>query len=119
MTRRLVILGTTVTVPDPASATDLAAGFREQGGSLGDLEGTLQTLTRPDAWGDWTGLAADAFGQSIGQLPGEVADIRDAYGVVAAALQEYAGQIEPVIAALTSLSYRAEEAEGTLTATRN
>jgi uncharacterized protein YukE len=119
MTRQIVILGTSVTVPDPGGVAALAGSFRDVDGSLGDLEGTLQTLTRPDAWGDWTGLAADAFGQSIGQLPGEVADIRDAYGVVSAALQEYAGQIEPVIAALTSLSYRAEDAEGTLTATRN
>ena len=42
MTRRLVILGTTVTVPDPASVTSLAAAFRGQGGQLADLEDTLQ-----------------------------------------------------------------------------
>jgi uncharacterized protein YukE len=118
MTRRLVILGTTVTVPDPASATDLAAGFREQGGHLADLEATLQTLTRPDAWGDWTGLAADAFGQSIGQLPAEIGDVRDAYDDVASALQRYAGQLEPVVNSLTALSFQAEDAEGTLTAVR-
>lgn len=118
MTRRLVILGTTVTVPDPASATDLAAGFREQGSHLADLEGTLQTLTRPDAWGDWTGLAADAFGQSIGQLPAELGDVRDAYDDVASALQRYAGQLEPVVNSLTALSFQAEDAEGTLTAVR-
>jgi uncharacterized protein YukE len=119
MTRQIVILDTSVTVPDPASVTALAGSFGDVNGCLAELEGTLQTLTRPDAWGDWTGLAADAFGRSIGQLPGEVEDIRDAYGAVVAALLEYAGQLEPVIAALTSLSYRAEEAEGTLTATRN
>jgi uncharacterized protein YukE len=119
MTRQIVILDTSVTVPDPASVTALAGSFGDVNGCLAELEGTLQTLTRPDAWGDWTGLAADAFGRSIGQLPGEVEDIRDAYGAVVAALREYAGQLEPVIAALTSLSYRAEEAEGTLIATRN
>jgi hypothetical protein len=118
MTRRLVILGTTVTVPDPASATDLAAGFREQGSDLADLEATLQSLTRPDAWGDWTGLAADAFGQSIGQLPAEIGDVRDAYDDVASALQRYAGQLEPVVNSLTALSFQAEDAEGTLTAVR-
>ncbi len=118
MTRRLVILGTPVTVPDPASATDLGVSFREVSGHLADLEGTLQTLTRPDAWGDWTGQAADAFGQSIGQLPAELGDMADAYGQVASALARYAGQLEPVVNSLTALSFQAEDAEGTLTAVR-
>lgn len=118
MTRRLVILGTTVTVPDPPSATDLSVSFRGVGGHLADLEGTLQTLTRPDAWGDWTGLAADAFGQSIGQLPAELGDMASAYGEVASALQRYAGQLEPVVNSLTALSYQAEDAEETLAAVR-
>ena len=116
MTRRLVILGTTVTVPDPASVTDLAAGFREQGGQLADLEETLQALNRSHAWGEWTGQAADTFGQSLGQLPGEVAEVRDAYGDVASVLQRYAAELEPVVSALSSLSFRAEDAEGNLQA---
>jgi uncharacterized protein YukE len=87
--------------PDPASATDLGVSFREVSGHLADLEGTLQTLTRPDAWGDWTGLAADAFGQSIGQLPAELGDMAGAYGKAASALQRYAGQLEPVVNSLT------------------
>src|SRR5580700_8459026 len=118
MTLRLVILGTTVTVPDPASATDLAAGFREQGGHLADLEATLQALSRPDAWGDWTGLAADAFGQSIGRLPAELGDVAGAYDDVASGLQRYANALEPVVNALASLSFQAEDAEGTLAAVR-
>jgi uncharacterized protein YukE len=117
MARQLVILGTSVTLPDPASVTDLAASFAEQGGQLADLESALQALGRPDAWGDWTGLAADAFGQSIGQLPAELGDVCDAYGDVAAALRQYAGQLEPVVDALSALSYPAEEAEYTLAAT--
>jgi uncharacterized protein YukE len=116
VTRRLVILGTTVTVPDPASVTDLAAGFRAQGGHLADLEETLQALNRPHAWGEWTGQAADTFGQSLGQLPGEVAEVRDAYGDVASVLQRYAAELEPVVSALSSLSFRAEDAEGNLQA---
>ncbi len=119
MTRRLVILGTPVTVPDPVAATGLATSFRGMGGHLADLEATLQALTRPDAWGDWTGLAADAFGQSIGQLPAELGDARDAYEDVASALQRYASEVEPVVNALTSLSFKAEDAEGTLAAVRN
>ena len=118
MTRQLVILGTSVTLPDPASVTDLAAGFQQQGGQLADLETTLQALNRPDAWGDWTGLAADAFGQSIGQLPAELGDVRDGYEDVASALRQYAGQLEPVVNSLTSLSFQAEDAEGTLAAVR-
>ena len=116
MTRQLVILGTSVTLPDPASVTDLAAGFQQQSGQLADLETTLQALTRPDAWGDWTGLAADAFGQSIGQLPAELGDVRDGYEDVASALQQYAGQLEPVVNSLSSLSFQAEDAEGALAA---
>ncbi len=116
MTQRLVILGTTVTLPDPASATDLAAGFRGQGGQLAELETTLQSLTRPEAWGQWTGQAADAFGQSLGQLPAEIGEVRDAYDEVASVLQRYAAELEPVVNALTSLSFQADDAEGTLAA---
>jgi uncharacterized protein YukE len=119
VSRRLVVLGTSVTLPDPASVTDLAVSFQQQGGQLADLQTTLQSLTRPDAWGDWTGLAADAFGQTIGQLPAELGDARDAYDDVASALRQYAGQLEPVINSLISLSYQAEDAEGTLAAVQD
>jgi uncharacterized protein YukE len=118
MTRQLVILGTSVTLPDPASAADLAASFQELSGHLAGLETTLQALTRPDAWGVWTGLAADEFGRSIGQLPAELGDVREAYGDVASALRQYAGQLEPAVSSLVSLSFRAEDAEGTLAAVR-
>lgn len=117
MARQLVILGTSVTLPDPASVSDLAARFQAQGGQLAEAETTLQALARPDAWGEWTGQAADAFGQSIGQLPADLGDVRDAYEEVATALRQYAGQLEPVVGALSSLSYPAEEAEYTLAAT--
>jgi uncharacterized protein YukE len=117
MAGQLVILGTSVTLPDPASVSDLAARFQEQGGQLAEAETTLQALARPDAWGEWTGLAADAFGQSIGQLPAELGEVCAAYEEVAAALRQYAGQLEPVVGALSSLSYPAEEAEYTLAAT--
>ena len=116
MTRQLVIMGTSVTLPDPASVTELATMFQEQGGQLADLEATVQGLARPDAWGDWTGLAADAFGQSIGQLPAELGDVRDAYEDVASALRQYAGQLEPVVNSLSSLSFQAEDAEYMLAA---
>lgn len=117
MARQLEILGTSVTVPDPGSVATLAANFDQVSGCLAELQDTLRTLSTPDAWGDWTGQAADAFGQSIGQLPGELGDVQEAYGAVAAALREYASQLEPVSTALTSLSFQADEAEGTLTAT--
>jgi uncharacterized protein YukE len=119
VSRQLVILGTSVTLPDPVSVTDLAASFRQQGEQLAGLHTVLQSLTRPDAWGDWTGLAADAFGQSIGQLPAQLGDAGDAYGDVASALQHYGGQLEPVVNSLSSLSYQAEDAEGTLAAVHN
>jgi len=116
MSRQLVILGTPVTLPDPASVTDLAAGFQQQGGQLAHLQTTLQSLTRPEAWEAWIGQAADAFGRSIGQLPAQIGDVSDAYEHVASALQQYAGQLEPVVSSLSSLSYQAEDAEGALAA---
>lgn len=119
MSQQLVILGTSVTLPDPGSVTALAADFQQQGGQLADLESNLQSLTRPDAWGEWTGLAADTFGQSIGQLPAELGVVADAYEDVASALQQYAGQLEPVVSSLSSLSYQAEDAEGALAAIQN
>ena len=114
MTRQLVILGTSVTLPDPGSVSDLAARFAEQGDQLADLETSLQSLTKPEAWASWTGQAADAFGQSIGQVPGAVGEVRDAYDSAAAALRQYANQLEPVVNSLSSLHYPAEEAESTL-----
>jgi uncharacterized protein YukE len=119
MSRQLVILGTSVTLPDPGSVTDLAASFQQQGWQLADLQTALQSTTRPDAWGAWTGQAADAFGQSIGQLPAQIGEVSDAYDEVASALQQYAGQLEPVANSLSSLSYQAEDAQGVLVAVQN
>jgi hypothetical protein len=44
--------------------------------------------------------------------------VRDAYDEVALVLQRYAAELEPVVNALTSLSFQAEDAEGTLAAVR-
>jgi uncharacterized protein YukE len=119
MARHLEILGTSVTVPDPDSVASLSASFSSVSENLTDLVDMLQALSTPAAWGEWTGQAANAFGQSIGQLPGELGAAQEAYGTAAAALQDYASHVEPVVTALTSLSFQADDAESTLTAIQN
>jgi uncharacterized protein YukE len=118
MASQVVILGTTVTLPDPASVTALARSFRNVGEYLTGLQDTLQTLSTPGAWGEWTGEAADAFGQSIGQLPADVANVAHAYGQVAMALQEYASELEPVVGALRALAFQADDADHALILTQ-
>jgi uncharacterized protein YukE len=118
MASQVVILGTTVTLPDPASVTALARSFRNVSEYLAGLQDTLQTLSTPGAWGEWTGVAADAFGQSIGHLPADVANVAHAYGQVAMALQEYASELEPVVGALRALAFQADDADHALILTQ-
>ena len=118
MARQVVILGTTVTLPDPGSVTALGRSFRNVSEYLAGLQDTLQTLSTPGAWGEWTGVAADAFGQSIGQLPADVANVAHAYGQVAMALREYASELEPVVGALRALAFQADDADHALTLTQ-
>ena len=117
MTRYLEVLGRSFTVPDPDSVASLSASFRTVCINIGDAQHQLGALGSPQAWGDWTGQAADAFGRSVGILPRQLDQAWQSYNTVACALADYAGELSPVVAALGTLAFQAEEAEGTLRAT--
>ena len=118
MTRSLDVAGTVITVPGPDEIVTLSGRFQAMGGALADAQDQLSALASPQAWNQWTGQAAGAFGQTIGQLPGQLAAAQESYHAVAAALSDYAGQLRPVVATLSSLAARAEEAVGNLKATQ-
>jgi len=118
MMRSVDVAGVTVTVPDPDEISGLSARFQAMGDALADATDRLSALTSPEAVTSWTGPAADAFGQTIGPLPGHLGTARDAYQATAAALSEYAGQLRPVVAILNSLASRASDATGSLNATQ-
>jgi hypothetical protein len=117
MTRYLEVFGTSFTVPDPNSVASLSASFRTVCVNIGDAQNQLSALGSPQAWGEWTGQAADAFSRSIGALPHQLDQAWQSYNTVASALADYAGELSPVVAALGNLAFQAEEAEGTLRAT--
>jgi len=116
MTRYLDVLGRSFTVPDPGDVAGLSASYRAVCVNLDDAKGQLGALGTPQAWGEWTGLAADAFARSIGRLPGQLEQAWQSYNTAAWALSEYASGLGPVVTALSALAYQAEEAQGHLTA---
>jgi hypothetical protein len=116
MARYLGILGRSFTVPDPGDVASLSASYRAVCVNIEEAKGQLGALGSPQAWGEWTGLAADAFARSIGRLPGQLDQAGQSYNTAAWALSEYASGLGPVVAALSALAYQAEEAQGHLTA---
>jgi hypothetical protein len=116
MTRYLDVLGRSFTVPDPGDLASLSASYRAVCVNIEDAKGQLGALRSPQAWAEWTGLAADAFARSIGRLPGQLDQAWQSYNTAAWALSEYASGLGPVVAALSALAYQAEEAQGHLTA---
>ena len=100
----LDVAGTIIAVPDPDEIASLSGRFRAMGQALADAQDQLTALASLQAWSQWTGQAANAFGQTVGQLPGQLGVAQESYHAIAAALSDYAGQLRPVVAALTSLA---------------
>jgi hypothetical protein len=117
MTRYLDVLGRVFSVPDPDSVAALSASYRAVAVDIGNAESGLSALASPQAWAEWTGQAADAFAQKIGALPRQLGQAWQSYNTVAWALADYAGNLQPVVSALSALVFEAENAEGTLSAT--
>jgi hypothetical protein len=118
MTRYLEILGKSFTVPDPDSVAFLSAGYDGVCVTISDAKTQLSAIGSPSATARWTGQAADKFAARLGGLPGQLELAWQSCNIVARALASYAGGLRPVVSALNSLAYQAEEAEGTLRATR-
>jgi hypothetical protein len=117
MTRYLDVLGRVFSVPDPDSVAALSASYRTVAVDIGDARSELSALASPQAWAEWTGPAADAFAQKIGGLPHQLEQAWQSYSAVAWALADYAGNLQPVVQALSALVFEAENAEGALRAT--
>ena len=117
MTRYLEILGQSVPVPDPDSVAILSSQYRAVATTIGDTKSQLAGIGTAQAQAVWAGQAASAFSRKLGELPGQLEQAWQSYNTVAWALSGYASALRPVVAALSSLAYQAEEAEGTLRAT--
>jgi hypothetical protein len=118
MTGYLEILGQSFTTPDPDSVASLSASYSAVCTTIEDAKTALSAIGSPQATAQWSGQAADTFASRLGNLPGQLEQAWESYNTVARALYSYAGSLRPVVSALRSLAYQAEEAEGTLAATR-
>jgi hypothetical protein len=112
------ILGQWITLPDPDSVASLSNRYYAECTTLADAKSQLSAIGSPQATAGWTGLAASAFAARLGALPGELEQAWQSYNAVARALSGYSSNLRPVVAALRSLAYQAEEAQGTLNATQ-
>jgi len=119
VTRYLEILGQSVPVPDPDSVAILSGQYRSAATTIGEAKSQLAGIGTAQAQAVWAGQAASAFTRKLGELPGQLEKAWQSYNTVAWALSGYASGLRPVVAALSSLAYQAEEAEGTLRATVN
>jgi len=118
MSSSVEILGQWITLPDPDSVASLSNHYYRVSTTLADTKSQLSAIGSPQAAARWTGLAADAFAGRLGALPGELEQAWQSYNAVARALSGYSTNLRPVVAALRSLAYQAEEAQGTLNATQ-
>ena len=118
MSSSVEILGQWITLPDPDSVASLSNRYYGVCTTLADTKSQLSSIGSPQAAARWTGLAADAFAARLGALPGELEQAWESYNAVARALSGYSSNLRPVVTALRSLAYQAEEAQGTLNATQ-
>ena len=118
MSSSVEILGQWITLPDPDSVASLSAHYHAAGTTIAEAKSQLSAIgSAPDRAG-WRGLAADKFATLLGSVPGELEQAWQSCNTVARALSGYSSNLRPVVAALRSLAYQAEEAQGTLYATR-
>ena len=118
MTHTVDVAGVIVTVPDPDVIDGLSARFQAMGDALAQASEQLAPIAAPQPVNPWTGPASEAFAQSVGSLPGHLDAARDSYHLAGTALSQYADQVRPVAAALTSLAGQAVDATGDLNATQ-
>ena len=119
MSSSVEILGQWVTLPDPDGMASLATRYYGVCTTLADAKSQLSAIGSPQAVAQWTGAAAGTFASRLGSLPGELEQGWQSYNGVARALSGYSSNLRPVVDALRSLAYQAEEAEGTLYATQS
>ena len=118
MSGSVEILGQWITLPDPDSVASLSNRYYGVCTTLADAKSQLSAIGSPQAAARWSGLAADAFAARLGALPKELEQAWQSYNAVARSLSGYSSNLRPVVAALRSLVYQADEAQGTLNATR-
>jgi uncharacterized protein YukE len=97
---------------DPGEVWVLAALFRQVGGEAEAIAGALRGAPNE---GTWTGAAASAFRQKVGQLPGELDKVQQAYQDVAGALNTYESELATVKPAFQRLAEQLGSARGALT----
>ena len=106
-------------MPDPDIVASMSASYNGVCSTIADAKAQPTAIGSPQSAAQWQGQAADTFATRLGSLPGQLEQAWQSYNDVARALSGYASNLRPVIAALNSLVYQAEEAEGTLRATQS
>lgn len=118
MSNSVEILGQWITLPDPDSVASLANRYDNVCTTLAEAKSQLTAIGSPQAAARWTGAAADTFATHLGSVPGQLEQAWQSGNAVVRALAGYSSNLRPVVAALRSLAYQGEEAQGTLNATR-
>jgi len=112
------ILGQWINLPDPDSVASLSAHYDGVCTTIAEAKSQLSAIGSAQDRAEWTGVAAGKFATLLGRVPGELEQAWQSCNTVARALAGYSSGLRPVVAALRSLAYQAEEAQGTVRATQ-
>ena len=112
------ILGQWINLPDPDSVAGLSAHYDGVCTTIAEAKSQLSAIGSAQDRAEWTGVAAGKFATLLGRVPGELEQAWQSCNTVARALAGYSSGLRPVVAALRSLAYQAEEAQGTVRATQ-
>ena len=112
------ILGQWINLPDPDSVASLSAHYNGVCTTIAEAKSQLSTIGSAQDRAEWTGVAAGKFATLLGRVPGELEQAWQSCNTVARALADYSSGLRPVVAAMRSLAYQAEEAQGTVRATQ-
>ena len=96
---------------DPGEVWLLAALFRQVGGEAQAIAGALRGAPNQATW---TGGAASAFRNTVGQLPGELEKVQQSYEDVAGALSAYESQLADLKAAFQRVAAQLGSAQSAL-----
>jgi hypothetical protein len=118
MSSSVEILGQWINLPDPDSVASLAAHYDGVCTTIAEAKSQLRAIGSAQDRAEWKGLAAGKFATLLGRVPAELEQAWQSCSTVARALASYSSGLRPVVAALRSLAYQAEEAQGTVRATQ-
>jgi uncharacterized protein YukE len=102
------VLGEQVPLPDPDAIEDLANHYGQVRDQIGEVQEQLQGADQDTTW---TGAAADAFRQGLGDLPGELTKAHNSYNDMAITLSAYADGVRSWVGQYRSLAQQANDVD--------